>query len=376
LRRCYQLGATKTAPRGQASCYISIVPSATENLFPFAALVGQDAVRQALVLLAVNPRLQGLLIRGEKGTAKSTAARGLARVLPSVKVNAGCPFGCPAARPAVWCTSCRERQDVEVIERAAAFETLPLGITEDQLLGTLDLEHALREGERRFEPGLLARANQGVLYVDEVNLLEDHLVDLLLDVAATGVNVVAREGVSMTHPAEFLLVGTMNPEEGDLRPQLLDRFGLCVELASVLDPGTRAEIVARCLDFERDPKSFSALFADEQRRITASITGARALLDQVEVERSWMEAAARLSLTLGVQGHRADILVIKAAATLAALDGRTRVSEADFETGATLAYPHRLRLRPFEQTAITMEELREQARAALEKEGPAKKARG
>ncbi len=340
-----------------------------DRVMPFPALVGQDQLKLGLLMLAVNPKLGGLLIRGEKGTAKSTAARGLARLMPLVRVNAGCHFGCVADRPDEYCDDCRERSAdgaLEVVERRPPFETLPLGITEDQLLGSIDLERVLRHGEQRFSPGLLARVNQGVLYVDEVNLLDDHIVDLLLDAAAMGVNVVAREGVAVSHPAEFMLVGTMNPDEGDLRPQLLDRFGLCAEIRGLDDADARAEVVTRRLEFEADPAGFYLRWRDQEDRLTETIVGARQRLAEIRPGRSWCLAAANLALSIGADGHRADILLVKGAATLAALDGRTEIATADLEGAATLVLPHRLRLRPFEEPALAEAELRGRARAAVE----------
>lgn len=336
-------------------------------VFPFPALVGQERVKQALMMLAVNPRLTGLLIRGEKGTAKSTAARGLARLMPSFKANKNCLYNCTSERPDYWCADCRKQSKPASEARQPAFETLPLGITEDQLLGTFDLERALKKGEKRFEPGMMARVNQGVLYVDEVNLLDDHIVDLLLDCAASGVNTVAREGVAMVHPSEFLLVGTMNPEEGELRPQLIDRFGLCAEISAITDPESRAEIVARCLAHERAPQAFVKSWAKEERALTKTIARARKLLPSISPEHSWYRAVATLSLSLGVHGHRADILMVKAAATLAALDGRTTLKASDMESAATLVYPHRLKRQPFAEPSLPEAELREQARAHMEK---------
>jgi len=315
-------------------------------ILPLSALVGQELVRQALILLAVDPSLSGVLLRGDKGTAKSTAARGLARLLPPMNDGTGLP----------------------------PFVTLPLGVTEDQLVGTLDLERALKDGEKRFQPGLLARAHGGVLYVDEVNLLEDHIVDLLLDVAASGVNVVARDGVTTTHAAELVLVGTMNPEEGELRPQLLDRFGMCVELRGETDEEMRAEIVTRVLAFESDPQGFHARWAEAEAGLAADILRARALLPEVRVDPSWHRAAARLSLALDVAGHRADILAVKAARVLAALADRRHVEPIDLETAATLVYPHRLRRRPFDEARPANAELREEAQRCAAEAREEKKA--
>src|SRR5215212_3323141 len=227
-------------------------------VFPFTALVAQTRMKRALILNAINPKLGGVLIRGEKGTAKSTAVRALANLLPELILVADCPYGCDPTDPLVACESCRERSDSPTTTRRVPLVELPVGATEDRVVGTLDLEHAIQEGRRRFEPGLLASANRGILYVDEVNLLNDHLVDLLLDAAAMGMNYVEREGVSVQHPSQFILVGTMNPEEGDLRPQLLDRFALAVEVEGIPQPAARAAVVRRRIAFEDDPRAFVA----------------------------------------------------------------------------------------------------------------------
>ncbi len=339
--------------------------SVVERGYPFTAIVGQPKLSRALTMLAVNPRLCGVLIRGDKGTAKSTAARALARLLPAVGVNRGCPYGCPSGRPDVWCDQCRTGPAHETEERRPSFETLPLGTTDDQLIGTLDLEAVLRDGTQRFSPGLLARVNQGVVYVDEVNLLEDHLVDLLLDVATTGVNLVAREGVRFRHPAEFVLIGTMNPEEGALRPQLRDRFGLCVEIETLSDPDARAEVVERRLRFDDDPETFVAEWQEEEDRLAENIVRARALLPSVSVPREWCLAAAHLALSVGVDGHRADVLLARGAATLAALDGRTAIQTDDLARAAGVVLPHRLARRPFESaTGLSDDEVAKRAAQA------------
>ncbi len=296
-------------------------------VLPFAAFVGQPRLRAALLLLAVEPRLHGLLVRGERGTGKTTAARALAALLPGGS------------------------------EGPAPFVTLPLGATEDQLVGSFDLQAALQAGERKFAPGLLARAHGGVLYVDEVNLLEDHLVDLLLDAAASGVNVVAREGLQLTHRSSFALVGTMNPEEGELRPQLLDRFGLCVTLETVTDPEERATIMERSLSFEQEPVTFSERFADAQDVLRHRIQDARQRLPDVTVTRAQLELAATLSVSLQAAGHRADLLLIKAARALAALDKRQTVEAEDLADAAELVYPHRLPRAPFEDEAEPMQRI-------------------
>jgi len=341
------------------------VTHSSHYVMPFPALVGQDAVRRALLLLAVNPRLGGLLISGEKGTAKSTAARGLPPLLPPVEVNAECPYGCAVARPNTWCGECRDSGGGEGRERRAAFETLPLGVTEDQLLGSMNLEHALKHGERVFEPGLMARVNHGVLYVDEVNLLDDHIVDLLLDVAASGVNVVAREGVAVEHPANFLLVGTMNPEEGDLRPQLTDRFGLSVEVRGIADVKQRTEVISRCLAFEADPVAFAADWSSKEDGLRDTIARARAQLPKVRLARRWLEAASRISLALEVDGHRGDVLMLKAASAAAALDGRDELTPEDIKLAATFVYPHRLKRRPFDERSTTADDLAQVATDVL-----------
>ncbi len=346
----------------------------TDDVYPFTALVGQERMRLALVLNAVNPRLGGVLVRGEKGTAKSTVVRALASLLPEIDVVAGCRFGCDPGDAEHLCDECRARPEREATRRRPRMQTLPLGVTEDRLVGTIDIERALRSGEKRFEPGLLARVDRGVLYVDEVNLLEDHIVDLLLDSAAMGLNVVEREGVSHVHRARFVLVGTMNPEEGELRPQLLDRFGLCVDVESVHDVEARAEIVARRLSWEHDPRAFRARFEDDERALAAQIARARTVLPDVVIDAAVCETAARLSLRIGVDGHRADILVVKTAATLAALGGSVKISPRDIARAAELVYPHRVRRTPFEERALSVEQISAAAEEAARGVQPTKKA--
>lgn len=341
------------------------IPTPQQRVLPFSAIVGQQELKRALMMLAVNPRLGGVLIRGEKGTAKSTAARSLANLLPSIAVNDGCPYGCALARPESWCDECREREHVEGELRRPPFESLPLGVSEDQLVGSIDLERALKDGERHFSRGILAAANQGVLYVDEVNLLEDHIVDLLLDVAASGINIVAREGIRVDHPAEFMLVGTMNPEEGELRPQLLDRFGLCVEVEGIADTDQRAEVVIRRLAFEQDPRGFWEQYREADEEVATTIARARELLPQIKPEREWCVAAARIASSLGVHGHRADVLIVKGAATLAALEGRDVIVGEDLERVAPAALRHRMRSTPFDETEVTDQDICEHAKSEL-----------
>ena len=337
--------------------------------FPFTAIVGQEDLKLALLLNAVNPTIGGVLIRGEKGTAKSTAVRALASLLPEMEVVAGCLYGCHPQGLDGLCDDCRNRKIADnglpVVRRPVPVVTLPLGATEDRVLGTLDLEAALHEGRKRFEPGLLARAHRGILYIDEVNLLEDHLVDILLDVAATGVNLVERESVSFSHPARFLLVGTMNPEEGELRPQLLDRFGVCVEVKSIADPAARAAIVRQRLAFEADPKGFLAAHRKSEAALKQQLEQARALLPQVQVGEAEMALAVRLALALGTEGHRADLTTIRAACTLAALDGRTAISRQDVKRAAVLALRHRM-ANPLDDEELDTNKLVEQVEAAAQ----------
>ncbi|GIV78617.1 MAG: hypothetical protein KatS3mg050_3011 [Litorilinea sp.] len=320
--------------------------------YPFSALVGQEEMQLALLLNAVNPAIGGVLIRGEKGTAKSTAARALAALLP------------PASQDGFQ-IELRSEQGVEILagptvaNGAAPFVELPLGASDDRVVGTLDIEAALQHGRRRFEPGLLARAHGGVLYVDEVNLLPDHLVDLLLDAAASGVNTVEREGISACHPARFVLIGTMNPEEGELRPQLLDRFGLAVEVAGPTDPAVRAQVVRRRIAYEADPAAFVAQFAAEEEALAQKIVHARALLPQVALSDGLLELITHICAGSGVDGLRADITLYKTAQTLAAWEGRTQVTVDDVRRAARLVLPHRRRRQPFEEPGLDQQELEE-----------------
>lgn len=332
-----------------------------KEIFPFTALVGQEDMKKALVLNAVNPRIGGVLIRGEKGTAKSTAVRGLASLLPQIRVVADCPFGCDPDDLTVMCADCRRRreggEELPVAVRKMRVVELPVSATEDRVVGTLDIEHAIKKGEKRFEPGVLAEANRGILYVDEVNLLDDHVVDVLLDAAAMGVNTVEREGVSFSHPASFILVGTMNPEEGELRPQLLDRFGLCVNVTGVADPALRTEIVKRRLAFEEDPAGFAAAWEAEQEKLREKIVAARTLLPQVTVTDEILLLIARTAVEMGVDGHRADLVMMKAGKAHAALAGRTEVTPEDVQATANFALLHRMRRKPFQEVAVDHEKL-------------------
>ncbi len=332
-------------------------------VYPFAALVGQERLKQALILNAINPLIGGVLIRGEKGTAKSTAARGLAELLPPIAMVAGCPFQCHPELPELMCDDCHKRRaQGEILprrDRPMPVVDLPLGTTEDRLLGTLDLEKAIKSGEKHFEPGLLASANRGILYVDEVNLLDDHLVDVLLDAAAMGVNVVEREGISFIHPARFILVGTMNPEEGELRPQLLDRFGLCVEVTGLHELPARMAVVERRLAFEADPEGFVARWQGEQDSIRQAIVSAGERLPRVSFTDDLLRLITAICVDQGVDGHRADIFMLKVAQTLAAYRGREEVTPADVREAAALVLPHRLRRKPFSESAMDETRLEE-----------------
>jgi len=337
-------------------------------VFPFTAIVSQKPMLRALVLSAINFRIGGVLIRGERGTAKSTAARALAALLPEIEVVADGPFNCDPNQPATWCTNCRERvaqgETLPRAEKKVPFVELPIGATEDRVVGTLDIERAIQKGERRFEPGVLAAANRGVLYVDEVNLLDDHIVDVLLDAAAMGVNTVEREGISFQHPARFILVGTMNPEEGDLRPQLLDRFALCVDVVGVHDAQARIEIMERNLAFEEDPQAFYEAWQPQEEALAQQIDEARHLLPEVRYTRANVATIAMIMADIGVDGHRGDMVILKTAMAHAAWQGRTHINDRDIVMAAHLALPHRLKRRPFDDVQSSLEELNNMVVAA------------
>ena len=332
-------------------------------VYPFAALVGQERLKQALILNAINPLIGGVLIRGEKGTAKSTAARGLAELLPPIAMVAGCPFHCHPELPELMCDACRKRRDQgEVLprrDRPMAVVDLPLGTTEDRLLGTIDLEVAIKSGEKHFEPGLLAAANRGILYVDEVNLLDDHLVDVLLDAAAMGVNVVEREGISFAHPARFILVGTMNPEEGELRPQLLDRFGLCVEVTGLNNLDARMAVVERRLAFERDPEGFAAGWQGEQQIIRQAILRRPGAPAPGELLPG--SPAAHHRHLRGPGGGRAPgrHLHAQGGPDPGGLPGPGGSEPRDVREAASLVLPHRLRRQPFSESEMDENRLEE-----------------
>ena len=324
--------------------------------FPFSAIVGQQEMKLGLMIAAVDPGIGGVLIFGDRGTGKSTAVRALASLLPPMRVIEGCRYGCDPGSSGNWCQACRERMPTHpVVSRLAPVPVvdLPLGATEDRLVGALDLEQALAHGVKAFEPGLLARANRGFLYIDEANLLEDHLVDLLLDVAASGENVVEREGLSVRHPARFVLVGSGNPEEGELRPQLLDRFGLSVDVRTPEDLPTRIDVVRRRDQFERDPAGFVTKWARQDAGLRRQIVAARGALATVEVPDAALESAARLCIRLATDGLRGEITLIRAARALAALDGDGTVGDAHIRRVAPAALRHRLRRNPLDEAVAT-----------------------
>jgi magnesium chelatase subunit D len=323
---------------------------ARQTALTFGDIVGQDELKQALLAIATNDDLDGLLIQGEKGTAKSTAVRALTNLLPTQDAIKDCPYGCPPNAPKLQCSDCRQRTDPPTTERPVPLVTLPLGATRERVVGTLSVADALG-GDYEFDAGLLARANRGILYVDEVNLLDDHLVDVLLDAAAGGVNRVERDGVSVSHPAEFTLIGTMNPEEGDLRPQLRDRFALCATVAACEDIDQRVEILHRVLGMEGHGTRDSGQARTGELR--SRLRRAREQLDDIDLSVTFTETIAELCRDAGVDGHRADIATARTAQTFAALDGRTNVIQPDVQQAAELALPHRLQSRPFEEAPDT-----------------------
>jgi magnesium chelatase subunit I len=319
--------------------------------FPFAAIVGQDEMTLAIQLVAVDPTIGGVLVLGDRGTGKSTAVRALADLLPPLKVVEGCPYGCdPQSKPKGSCETCGIQVGRKVQTRAVPVVDLPLGATEDRVVGALDLEKALTQGIKAFQPGLLAQAHRGFLYIDEVNLLDDHLVDLLIDVAASGENLVEREGLSVRHPARFVLVGSGNPEEGELRPQMLDRFGLAVQVKTPQDLKQRVEVVKRREAFERDPEGFRAQWNPENERLQARILQARKALAKLHTDDEVMMRCADLCQRLGTDGLRAELTLLRASRAYAALQGAKRVQDAHVIHVASMALRHRLRRNPLDDT--------------------------
>jgi len=321
-------------------------------VFPFAAIVGQEDMQLAMLIAAVDQGIDGVLVLGDRGTGKSTTVRALAALLPPMKVMQGCRYGCDPAARITWCADCRGAGNGKSVTAPVPVVDLPLGATEDRVVGALDLERALA-GARVFEPGLLARANRGFLYIDEVNLLEDHLVDLLLDVAASGENVVEREGLSIRHPARFVLIGSGNPEEGELRPQLLDRFGLSVEVRTPGDLTTRIDVIRRRDSFERDPAAFIQTWEKPQDKLRRRVVNARARLPDVVLPDAALERAARLCMQLGTDGLRGELTLIRAARATASLDGDEAVSDTHLRRVAPMVLGHRLRRNPLDEAVAS-----------------------
>jgi magnesium chelatase subunit I len=320
--------------------------------FPFSAIVGQEEMKLAILVAAVDPGVGGVLIFGDRGTGKSTAVRALAALLPKMRVVVGCHYGCDPAKPG--CEGCDALKSKKFALVPVPVVDLPLGATEDRVVGALDIERALTQGVKAFEPGLLARANRGFLYIDEVNLLEDHLVDLLIDVAASGENVVEREGLSVRHPARFVLVGSGNPEEGELRPQLIDRFGLAVDVKTPTDLPTRVEVVKRRDAFDREPAAFIERWQKEEDRTRRRIVAARKRLAEVVVPDAAIERAAQLCMALGTDGLRGELTLMRAARSLAALDGVKTVGDEQLKRIAKPALRHRLRRDPLDDADATV----------------------
>ncbi|WP_294703253.1 AAA family ATPase [uncultured Fusobacterium sp.] len=320
-------------------------------MYPFTAIVGQEKMKEALILNIINPSLGGVLIRGEKGTAKSTLVRGLADLMED-REESNCEFHCNPLKINEMCNECLEKyknnEKIETHIGKMKVINLPISATEDRVVGTLDIEYAIKTGEKKFEKGILANANRNILYVDEINLLDDHIVDVLLDSAAMGINTIEREGISFSHPAKFILVGTMNPEEGDLRPQLLDRFGLVVDVIGEKDTLRRVEVIKRRLRFEENPVKFIKEYENQEKKLREKIEKAKERLKNIKCSDEMYEIAAKIAIALEVDGHRADISIIKTAKTIAAFDERIEVTKNDMLKAAVMCLPHRMRKTPFE----------------------------
>ena len=329
-------------------------------LYPFTAIVGQEKMKEALILNIINPSLGGVLIRGEKGTAKSTLVRALANLLAEREENS-CEFHCEPDKIDNYCSQCSEKylkgEKIGKHKSTMKVINLPISATEDRVVGTLDIEYAIKTGEKKFEKGILAQSNRNILYVDEINLLDDHIVDVLLDSAAMGVNTIEREGISYSHPAKFVLVGTMNPEEGDLRPQLLDRFGLVVDVIGERETSKRVEVIKRRLDFEAEPEKFIKKYLAEEEELKNRIENSKKILENIKCSDEIYELAAKISIALNVDGHRADIAVVKTAITIAAFENREEVIKEDMLRAAVLALPHRMRKTPFEDGILDKDQI-------------------
>jgi magnesium chelatase subunit D len=325
-------------------------------IYPFSAIVGQELMKKALVLNVIDPSIGGVLIRGEKGTAKSTAVRALAELLPEQKVVKNCKFNCSPDDISNFCAECKEsylkNNSLDFIFKKIKVVNLPVGATEDRVIGTIDIEKVLKDGSKFFEPGILAEANRGILYIDEVNLLNDHIVDVILDAAAMGENYIEREGISFSHPSRFVLIGTMNPEEGELRPQLLDRFGLCVEVKGIKNIDNRIEVIKRRREFEESPKEFIDKWKKEDLKLQESILLAQKILPNVKISELCLRIIAQIAIDLNVDGHRADIIMEKTSKAFAAFYGEYEVNEKHIREAAKIVLPHRMRKNPFEDMEV------------------------
>ena len=325
--------------------------------YPFTAIVGQEKMKLALLLNAINPQIGGVLIRGERGSGKTIAVRSLSNILPDIDVVAGCRFSCDPHDISKMCTLCREQYEktgkLPVQKRKMKIVELPIGTTEDRVVGTLNIERAIKEGVKALEIGMLAEVNRGILYVDNINLLDDHIMDVLLDSAAMGVNVVEREGVSVSHPASFILIGTMNPEEGELRPQLHDRLAFHVEVKGLRNLAVRLKIVKQAAEFERDPVYFRKGYEDAEKEVSLRILQARKVLPRVNIKKEFLRITARMCIELDVDGHRPDIIITRAAMTKAAYEGRLEVSEEDLRFASEFTLSFRMRRTPFEEVALS-----------------------
>ncbi len=326
------------------------------KIYPFSAIVGQELMKKALILNIIDPTIGGVLIRGEKGTAKSTAVRALAAALPEIKVVKGCKFYCNPDDIDSLCEFCKENLEknklLEYEYKKMKVVNLPVGSTEDRVVGTIDIEKVLKEGIKSFEPGILAEANRGILYIDEVNLLSDHIVDIILDAAAMGENYIEREGISFSHPSKFVLIGTMNPEEGDLRPQLLDRFGLCVEIKGIKNVESRVEVVKRRKEFEKNTSKFIKKWQKLDNLLQKKIVKAKKNLNKIKIDDVFLKIIAQISIDLNVDGHRADIIMEKTSKALAAFYGDKKVNEKHIREASKLVLPHRMRKNPFEELNV------------------------
>lgn len=348
------------------------------KIFPFSAIVGQELMKKALLANAIDTSISGVLIKGDKGTGKSTIVRSLTEVLPYQKVVSGCPFHCHPENLRLMCHSCQDRYKKEGSlpreERKMEIIELPVSATEDMVVGSLDFKRALKDGEKALEPGILARANRNILYIDEVNLLDNHIVNVLLDAAAMGTNVVEREGVSVHHPARFILIGTMNPEEGELRPQILDRFGMCVEVNAIMDKNDRIEIIRRKQMFDNDPYEFDGVFKPEQEALKKHLADCQEKSSAISFSDDMLELIVHLSTSLGIKTHRADIMMEKVARALAVLNGRGEVTSGDIHEAAELVLQHRVKQNPFDKknrdTREAIKEIIEQVEENGEQDEP------